>query len=143
VSYLPFTLRPYSSHVTSERPDPYPRFVVPFMLIMAITDIVIMALISEPVTARVIGAAAVGASAVAIILSRDARRWWVPALAGIANLVLNIYVLMTIGLTGAEGTLLVLVSISALAVTLALLPGDSDGASIASTYGFRGPDKRR
>ncbi len=129
--------------MNSERPDPYPRFVVPFMLIMAITDIVIMGLISEPITARVIGAAAVGAAAVAIMLSRDARRWWVPALSGIANLILNIWVLMTVGLTGAEGTLLVLVSIAALAVTLALLPGDSDGASVAGTYGFRGPDKRR
>ena len=50
---------------------------------------------------------------------------------------------MTVGLTGAEGTLLVLVSLAALAGTLARLPGDSDGASVAGTYGFRGTDKRR
>jgi hypothetical protein len=113
------------------------------MLMLSIVDIVIMTVISEPVAARVIGTAAVGASATAIMLSRDARRWWVPALAGIANLVLNVHTLMTIGLTGAEGTLLVLTSIAALAVTLALLPGDSDGASMAGTYGFRGPDSPR
>lgn len=133
----------YPSHVTSEHPSPYPRIIVPLMLIMAMTDIVIMGLVSEPITARIIGAAAVGAAAVAIMLSREARRWWVPALSGIANLILNIWVLMTVGLTGAEGTLLVLVSIAALAVTLALLPGDSDGASVAGTYGFRGPDRQR
>ena len=44
--------------MNSDRPGPYPRFVVPFMLIMAITDFVIMGLISEPITARVIGAPA-------------------------------------------------------------------------------------
>jgi hypothetical protein len=138
-----FTRGSYSSPVTTDRPHPYPRLVVPFMLIIAVTDIVIMGLVSELIAARVIGAAAVGAAAVSIMLSRDARRWWVPALSGIANLILNIAVLMTVGLTGAEGTLLVLASIAALAVTLALVPGASDGATEAGTYGFRGPDTHR